>query len=141
MSVPEEILKKIATKGDLGAFLVGFGAGFAADVFSWMGGIPTVDPLTAGLGAGAAALGVKQSIQGAITKRLHASRTRARARKIAEYIREIDAPALKQHLPTLGRIEALASTLEPEAVDAALAKIESALLVSAESTSGSQRDG
>jgi hypothetical protein len=130
MSVPDEILKKIATPADLGAFLVGFGAGFAVDVFGWLGGIPTVDPLTAGLGVGATALGVKQGVQGSIARRLRASRIRKHANELAQFIRSAPNSPLKRHLNTLERIEALAATLNPDAADNALAEIEKELLTS-----------
>ena len=127
MSVPEEILKKIATPADLGVFLIGFGEGFAVDVFGWMGGIPTVDPLTAGLGIGATALGVKQGLQGSMARRLRASRTRKRARDLARYIRSTKEPGLTRHLDTLKHIEALAETLNPDTADTALSEIEKSL--------------
>jgi len=130
MNVPEEILKKIATPADLGAFLVGFGAGFAVDVFGWLGGIPTVDPLTAGLGVGATALGIKQGVQGSISRRWRASRTRKRARKLSQFISAAANTNLQRHRGTLVRIEELAATLNPDAADNALAEIEKELLTS-----------
>lgn len=131
MSIPEEILKKIATPADLGAFLVGFGVGFAADAFAWLGGIPTVDPLTAGLGVGATTLGVKQAVQGTLARRLRSGRIRKRADGLASFIRSRPSNSpLHRHLEALDRIEALADTLSPDASEGALAEIEREVLSS-----------
>jgi hypothetical protein len=75
--MPEDIGKVLSTltsKSDTALFLAAFAAGFAIDLLGWMGGIPSVDPITAGVGLGTSALATKKAIEAVIgsSKRLRA---------------------------------------------------------------------
>lgn len=121
--IPGELFKKVTTPGDLSAFLLGFGAGFAADAFAWLGGVPTVDPLTAGLAGGAGALGVKQGLQGAVEATMHRRRLQNRARRLLSFAKSPRYTVSRDLLSDL--VPALEAAAELITVDVRMA--ESAL--------------
>ncbi len=73
-----EALAKLSSPGDLAAFLLGWAGGFVFDAFALLGGVPTVEPLQAGVLGGSVALGAKKSIEAAWRERRLRSRARRR---------------------------------------------------------------
>ena len=64
----DDVMKQVATPLDWAAVTLGYAAGFIVDAYSIAGGIPTVDPLTAGALGASAALGLKKALQSALKK-------------------------------------------------------------------------
>ncbi|MES2668978.1 MAG: hypothetical protein V4673_00955 [Pseudomonadota bacterium] len=131
-SLPTEILDKIATPADLASFLLGFGVGFAMDAFAILGGIPTVDPITAGLGSGALILGAKQAVVSWSSRRMAVKTVQVRVELLIQLAKEQGVAKHLDLIASLKSISRIAETANLDIIRKKLDSIEETLISSQE---------
>ncbi len=118
-----KVFERFSRPSDVFAFGLGFTVAAAADAFAWAGGIPTVDPLTAGFCGGVAAVGIKQGAEATLSSAFTRRQIRRRIKRLIEL-----SSGDRELQEKMKRAQELSGTMDVQALTKVVQESEAALI-------------